>query len=137
MTNAFIGKAEQPTREELRAVLGPAGELWDSMQAALAELDLTDAEWSSYSAKSGWALRMKKGKRNIVYLSPGRGEFTASFALGDRAVEAARHRGFSKSFLALLDTAKRYAEGTGIRIEVRNRKDVELVRRVAALKLEF
>jgi hypothetical protein len=136
MTNAFIGHAEAPTAPELAAALGPAAALWDSLRTVLAdELQLGEAEWNSYSKKAGWALRVKMGKRNIVYLAPATGSFAANLVLGDRAIEAARNSRFPKSVVTMINMAKRYAEGTAIRIEVRNGKDIDLVKRLAAIKL--
>ena len=52
--NAFIGKAKQPTDEELTAALGPARPTWDQMLADLAREHGADVqEWNSYSLKAG------------------------------------------------------------------------------------
>jgi hypothetical protein len=130
--NAFIGKPEQPTAQELAAELGGAAALWDGLVARLArEHGVTAQEWNSYSRKAGWALRLKHGKRAIVYLSPCRGWFFASFALGEKALEAARRGGLPRPA-----EGKRYAEGTAVRIDVRAPEDVDIVTKVAAAKLE-
>src|SRR5437764_8631518 len=89
--NAFLGKREEPTNAELTAALGDARPLWDQLIARLAaDCNIVDQEWNSYSRKAGWALRLKMKKRNIIYLSPYRGGFGVSLALGDKAVEATR-----------------------------------------------
>ncbi len=91
VTNRFIGKSQKPTEDELSAQLGVNKGVWDRLLAELAkEFDLVTAEWNSYSPKAGWSLRLKRGERNVVYLSPGHNCFMASFALGDKAVRAAR-----------------------------------------------
>ena len=70
--NAFIGRPEPPAEADLESALGPAKALWDQLLAALAsDLDVTTREWNSYSRKAGWAMRLKRGARAIVYLSPG------------------------------------------------------------------
>lgn len=137
-TNAFIGHPEKPTDHELAAELGrPAQKLWDQLVTDLAqECSITIAEWNSYSSKAGWSLRLKSAKRTIVYLSPWRGRFQASFALGDKAVEAARRSGLPKPVLRIISEARRYAEGTAVRIEVKGPKDVAIVKKLAAIKLE-
>ncbi len=102
VANAFIGQAEKPTENELTLQLGPAKVVWDKLLVELAEdFDLTTSEWTSYSLKAGWSMRLKRGERNIVYLSPGRGSFMASFALGDKAVRAARDNKLPKTVLQL------------------------------------
>ena len=136
LPNAFIGKATKPSESELAAELGAAKTLWDELVKGLAsEHKIDGQEWNSYSRKAGWALRLKHKERNIVYLSPHRGCFTASFALGDKAVQAARHSGLPPQVLKIIDEAKRYAEGTAVRIEVKTGKDVAVVKKLAAVKL--
>jgi hypothetical protein len=128
--NAFIGKPEKPTDAELAAALGPTQALWDQLLADLA----LDPEWNSYSPKAGWALRLKRGKRNIVYLSPCQGRFVASFVLGGKAVEAAHQGGLPPALIRILDEAKRYPEGKVLRIRVTKPTDVAIVSKLAALK---
>jgi len=136
LPNAFIGKPEKPSEQDLAAVLGPAKAVWDQLVADLAGEGVDVQEWNSYSRKAGWSLRLKHKERNIVYLTPSRDCFMASFALGDKAVKAARQSGLPKRVLAILDTAKRYAEGTAVRIEVKGFKDIAIVKKLAVMKLE-
>ena len=78
-------------------------------------------------------MRLKSGERNIVYLIAGAGEFEAALVLGDRAVAAARDRGLA----AMVEGAKRYAEGTAVRLPVKSAKDIATVKKLVAIKLEF
>jgi hypothetical protein len=84
--NAFIGQADSPTDDQLSTELGAARAVWDEL---LTTLDLPVQEWNSYSRKAGWSLKLKLGKRTIVYLSPLRGAFRVTFILGPKAVAAA------------------------------------------------
>src|SRR5208282_6886827 len=94
LPNAFIDKSKKPTAAELTAALGPSKSLWDQLLAGLAdEHNLTVQEWNSYSRKAGWSLRLKLKDRNILCLTPCQGCFFVSFALGDKAVQAARQSG--------------------------------------------
>jgi hypothetical protein len=137
LPNAFIGKLEQPSEQELAAELGHGKELWDELAATLKEeLGVCVQEWNSYSRKAGWSLRLKRKERNIVYLSPHRGCFTASFALGDKALQAARERRLPAPALKLLKEAKKYAEGTAVRITVKAAKDIAVVKKLAIAELE-
>jgi hypothetical protein len=136
LPNAFIDKPKKPTAAELTAALGAAKALWDGLLAGLAdELKLTVQEWNSYSPKAGWSLRLKLKARNIVYLTPCQGCFHVSFVLGDKAVAAARQSGLPQSVIKIINEAKRYAEGTGIRLEMKKPKDIEIVKQLAAIKL--
>src|SRR3954451_13830771 len=79
---------------------------------------------------------MKHGDRNIVYLAPMRGSFRASFALGDKAVNSALDSGLPARVVKLIKEAKRYAEGTAVRVVVKSSADVEVVLNLAEIKLE-
>ena len=129
MTNAFIGRPDPPSDAELAAELGAAHEVWKQVRS---EVPLP-GEWHSYSKKAGWSMRLKKKDRNIAYLIPGCGGFEVSFALGDRAVAAAKERGLAK----MVEGAKRYAEGTAVRFAVQGPKDVATVKKLIEIKLEF
>ena len=132
LPNAFAGRPNPPTDEELSAELGLVRPLWDQL---LAELALPIQEWHSYSVKAGWSLRLKLGKRTIVYLTPCRGSIRVSFALGGKAMEAARDSKLPADVIRLLDAAPRYAEGAGVRLEIRRKKDLVHVKKLAAAKI--
>jgi hypothetical protein len=68
-------------------------------------------------------------------LTPSEGQFLASFALGERAVTAAHAAGLAASVLETIDSAPRYAEGRGVRLEVRGPDEVADVLHLAALKM--
>jgi hypothetical protein len=130
--NAFIGRTKPPTDEELSTELGAARALWDEL---LTELALPIQEWNSYSPKAGWSLKLKLKKRTIVYLAPCHGSFRVAFVLGDKAMEAARQLKLPKAVLKIMDEAPRYAEGTGVRLEIAARKDLAAVKKLAEVKL--
>jgi len=135
--NAFIGKREEPTEDELAVELGPSKMLWDRLVGDLAtERGVTIQEWNSYSPKAGWSLRLKKSDRTIVYLVPCRGCFRAAFALGDKAVQAACRSKVPPKVITTIKQAKRYAEGTAVRIDVTRPGDLAVVKKIAVAKLE-
>jgi Protein of unknown function (DUF3788) len=134
--NAFIGKPEPPSDAELSAALGAAKPLWDQLLYELARHhNLTVQEWNSYSPKAGWSLRLKLKDRNIVYLAPRKGCFLASFALGDKAVAAARQSDLPPGVLKIINEARRYAEGTAVRLEIETAKDIQAATKLAGIKL--
>lgn len=135
-TNAFIGKAKKPTEEELAAALGPAKAAWDLFIAGLAEENGVDGQqWSSYSRKAGWSLRLKRKKRTIVWLAPCQGCFRVAFILGDKAMKAARECELPKRMVKILEEAPKYPEGTGVRIVVKGDKDIAVLKKLAEIKL--
>ena len=135
--NAFVGKATRPSDSDLEKALGRAKPVWDRLIADLAsEHDVAAQEWRSYSAKSGWALRLMRGKRTIVWLAPCEGSFQVAFIFGDRAMAAARQARLPARVRRLLDDAPRYPEGTGVRLQVKTAKDIPVLKTLAVIKLE-
>jgi len=132
MTNAFVGRTERPSDKELASALGAAFKLWEQL---IQELSLSQ-EWNSYSPKAGWSLKLKKKDRTILYLSPCACCFRASFALGDKALKSALASKFPKSTLKLIAEARKYAEGTAVRIEVHKPADLLAVEKLAQIKLD-
>ena len=130
--NAFIGRTQPPTDEELSTELGAARALWDEL---ITDLALPIQEWSSYSPKVGWFVKLKLKKRTILYLSPCHGSILVSLILGARAVEAARQLKLPKAVMKILDEAPRYPEGNGVRLEIAARKDLAAVKKLAEVKL--
>ena len=136
MANVFAGRKNRPTQDEVALTLGKSQYLWQELVADLKrDLGLTDV-WGSSSVKAGWSLRLQSKKRNVVYLAPGSGSFLASFALGDKAIVAARTSKLPARVLKTIAEAKRYPEGTAVRIEVRSAQDAEAVKILAKVKLE-
>jgi hypothetical protein len=129
-------QSHAPTEGELAARLGPAAlSLWHQLITTLVEeFAIDEQEWHTYSAKAGWSLRLKQKHRAIVYLSPCEGFFRASFALGDKALLAARRSGLPVHVLRLLEEARRYAEGTAVRVDVRCADNIEAVKKLVTAK---
>jgi len=135
--NAFIGRTELPTDAELVQALGAAKPVWDGLIAGLAaQHGVSGREWKCYSTKTGWALRLLRGKRTILWLSPCQGCFRAAFVLGDKALLAARHSRLSALAMRAFQQAERYPEGTGVRLLIKGPKDIPTVRKLAVAKLE-
>jgi hypothetical protein len=134
--NAFIGRTAPPADADLAGALGPAKATWDKMLAALASgQGVSVQEWKSYSAKAGWALRLLRGKRTIVWVSPCSGCIRVAFILGDKAVAAARQSKLPARIIKMLDEAPRYPEGTGLRLHIKTEKEVSVVLQLAEIKM--
>ena len=136
MQNAFAGQAKRPTEKSMGSALGESLQLWRSLVDDLKQEFQLAGQWHSSSVKLGWSLRMQLKKRNIVYLVPRSGFFMAAFALGDRAVAAARASDLPPRILKIIAEAKRYAEGTAVRIEVKTPEDLEIVKKLVKIKIE-
>ena len=134
--NAFIGKPAAPTDDELTAALGPAKPVWDQLLADLdRDFGVNVHEWTCYSPKAGWSLRVKRKGRTIVWLGPREGAFVAAFILGDKAVRAAFESKLPHRILKALKEAPKYPEGTGVRITMKTLKDIAAIKTLAAIKI--
>jgi hypothetical protein len=128
--NAFIGRTECPTDDDLSQALGPAKSPWDLLLADLAnEHGVSNLQWKSYSRKAGWSVRALLGKRTIVWMTPCENCFRVTFILGDKAMHAARASG-----LACHD-AKKYPEGWAVSLEIQNTHQLAEVMKLSAIKL--
>lgn len=135
--SAFDDPALPPAPADLRRRLGGSAPSWTDLVAHVASTCPTIEEaWTFSGAKFGWSLRLKRGERVLVYLTPQDGRFLAGFVLGEKAVAAAAENGLPPAVLALLDAAPRYAEGRGIRVTVGSGGDLSTVRHLVALKVE-
>ncbi|MBZ5683781.1 MAG: DUF3788 domain-containing protein [Acidobacteriia bacterium] len=135
--NAFAGQAEKPTQKAVETALGNSCVLWKQLVAELKqELKLDGEEWNSSGLKYGWSFRLQLKKRNIVYLGPRAGAFVAAFILGDKAVAVARKSKLPAYVLKMIAEAKRYGEGTPVRIEVSRPEDLGPVKILAKIKVE-
>jgi hypothetical protein len=136
--NAFIGKTAQPTEQELASVLGPSStKLWDQLVTSITEeCGITHQEWNSYSPKAGWALRLKRKKRNIVYLAPCQGGFQVSLILGDKAMKIVRNMELPVAVAKIIQEAPKYPEGSALRLEIKRSADLKAVKALAKVKVE-
>lgn len=110
--------------------------VWEALREHLAtEYAPLTEQWSFAGMKYGWSLRMIQKKRTILYMTPQERRFLVGFALGEKAVEAARAAGPSRSVIDVIDNATKYAEGRAVRLEVRYKKDVPDIEKLAAAKM--
>jgi hypothetical protein len=137
LLNAFAGKTDAPDDQELTLALGPAKTLWKKLVGDLDAKHLVNVQkWGSSSPKAGWSLRLKRKDRIILYLIPMRGSFQVSLVLGDKGVKAARASKLPEPVLKTIAGAKRYAEGTGIRLAVTGPEDLAAIEHLAQIKIE-
>jgi len=134
--SALDDRETPPTTQDLARVLGRAASVWQRLKDELGSAYApVEEDWSFAGAKYGWSLRLKRGKRAILYMTPGRGHFLASFALGEKACAAARDAGLPAWLLALVADAPKYPEGRGVRIPVRTSGQAGAVVKLAGIKL--
>jgi hypothetical protein len=134
--SVFVDKSKPPQDVDLAAMLGSTFVFWNELKRLVASrFAPLLVEWGFSSKKTGWGLRLKREKRIILYMTPCKDHFMVSFALGEKAVAAAHKSDLPPSVLKVIDSAKKYAEGRGVRLEVRSVEDVRNVEKLAAIKM--
>jgi hypothetical protein len=125
-----------PGQRLLTEILGRALVHWTSLHQDLTGIYGPLAEKWSYSQKTGhWSLQIKQKKRTILYMIAKEGLLTVGFALGEKACAAAQAGGLPDAVLEIIARAPRFAEGRGVWLDVRSKKDLENVKKVAAIKM--
>ena len=133
--SAFSDRHRMPSDADVRAALGRAYAPWARLLALLAERIHPISEvWGFTSATTGWGLRVRHHDRVILYMTPQSRQFLVSFALGEKAVEVARAARLSVNVLKAIDEAPRYAEGRGVRLAIRNSRELTSLARLAEIK---
>ena len=136
--SAFVDKSKPPKERELAEMLGARAPLWNELKAqTAAKFPPLAEEWTFAGSKRGWSLRLKQKKRAVLYMTPLPGRFRAAFALGEKAVAAARAARLPASIWKVIDEAPRYVEGRAVVIEVRKASDVAHVLKVAGIKMSI
>jgi hypothetical protein len=134
--SAFNNKLRKPGADDLKKMLGRTSAHWDNLTTHIsAEYAPLDATWNFAGANWGWSLRLKQKKRTVLYMTPCKGHFLVGFVLGEKAVKSAHEGNLPDSVLEIIDETKKYAEGRAVRIEIKNKKDLEIAKELAAIKM--
>lgn len=134
--SAFDDKSHRPEAAELAAVLGKSAELWEELISSVwASYGLIDQVWNYAGVKIGWSMRLKRGDRIVLYVTPQAGCFLVGVVLGERAANAAHASGAPEWLLALIDAAPRHREGRGVRMTVKTGDDLAVALMLLSLKM--
>jgi len=136
MQSIFLDKNSTPTLPDLKRGLKTTYSIWKTIEDfTLKNYPGAVGEWSFSSEKFGWSYRIKDKKRVLVYLLPRDGFFKAAFVFGQKALDQIYSSDVSKSIKTELETAKKNAEGKGIRIEVKDKNILEDIKRLILIKI--
>ncbi len=134
--SAFLDRGSPPSERELEAVLDKASGLWVDLRTDLSsEFAPLNGKWGFSGKSRGWILQLRHRRRTVLYMVPCPGYFVASFALSEKVCQAARRSGLPARVLEIIQHAPKYPEGRGVRLEVRNKKDLVHVEALASIKM--
>jgi hypothetical protein len=120
----FDDKSKPPKEAELATALKNSFLFWNELKKLIAlRFKPLSIEWGFTSETTGFGVRLKNKDRTILYMTPREGHFLA------------HEDDLPVSVLKIIDNAKKYAEGRGVRLEVRNGRDVRNVEKLAAIKI--
>ncbi|MGZ5134410.1 MAG: DUF3788 domain-containing protein [Flavitalea sp.] len=134
----FIDKTNKPEQKDLITALGKTYNLWqDIINLVYLKYPSAVSDWNFPGQKYGWSLKIKDKKRAIIYLLPRDKRFMVAFNFGQKAFEKIMDSNISEEIKHSLESAKVYAEGRGIRIEVKNQKPLKDISQLIDIKLAF
>jgi hypothetical protein len=130
-------KSIVPSERALAAELGAAQSRWNAIIAALTETyGPIDLEWKPSKSDFGSMCLLKQKKRTLLYLTPEKNSIRVAIVLGERAVAVALESRLPNAIKTMLQEAKPYAEGRGIRFSVSRAADLEVVENLVTIKID-
>ncbi|MBL0066157.1 MAG: DUF3788 domain-containing protein [Bacteroidetes bacterium] len=137
MKSVFMQKAVVPSSHDLKKVLNDTFELWTQIVDFIKKkYPGAIEEWNYSGEKYGWSFRVKDKKRVLVYLLPRDKYFKVAFVFGQKAMNEIVNSNVSENIVNELKSAKVYAEGRGIRIEVNRKSIIPDIKRLVTIKIE-
>jgi hypothetical protein len=135
-TSIFPEHSAQPTEQELSEKLATCYSFWVHIRDfVIGKYPTAIAEWNFPGKKYGWSFRIKDKKRAIIYLLPRDNYFKVAFVFGRQAVDRVLESDISIEIKDALMQATQYAEGRGIRIEIKNELVIADVEKLVEIKI--
>lgn len=135
-SNIFTEKGLIPTDMDLIENLGTTYALWHQIQEfVLDQYPKGLKEWNYPGKKYGYSYRIKDKKRAILYFLPRKNYFEVAFVFGQKATDLIMESDISLEIKNELIKARKYAEGRGIRIEVKNDLNITDIKKLVEIKL--
>lgn len=137
-SSIFTDKNIMPAESDLSEILGKFHKLWIGIcNFTLKKYPKGVLEWNFAGVKYGWNFRIKDNKRAIIYLLPRSGYFKVAFVFGEKAYNDIINSKISNEIKTELSQAKKYAEGRGIRIEIKNENQLSDIEKLIDIKLKY
>jgi hypothetical protein len=134
----FNDKSNQPTNQILADKLGNTFPYWQEIrQYTTGLVGDTKEEWKFYGRKYGWQLKTLLKKRNLFFLIPYDFYFKIVLIFGDKAVAEIERSTISNDIKNDIINAKKYMEGRGIGIDVRDGEFIEDIKQLIKVKVYF
>ncbi|NOU19273.1 MAG: DUF3788 domain-containing protein [Bacteroidales bacterium] len=130
----FTDKNTTPSNDDLKESLGDTYQLWQLIKDYIISKYPKGFEEWNYS-NFGWNFRIKDKKRAIVYLLPRDKFFKVAFVFGQKATDIIMQSQISQAIKTELSSARVYAEGRGIRIDIKNDSIISDIKSLIDIKM--
>ena len=128
-------KVKPPGEAELKAVLGPACDLWRGIIRAVEDVQAPlEQLWKPSKAEFGRLCLLQHKKRTLLYLTPEKKRVRAAIVLGERAYVLAMKSSLPPEIKKMFSEARPYAEGRGIRFTVSSPAEISTIKTLAEIK---
>jgi hypothetical protein len=132
----FNDKNEKPDENLLAEKIGVTFKYWVEIKKHIKEqYGNTTEEWKFYGNKYGWQLKTFYKKRNLFFLIPFEPYFKIVFVFGDKAVDEIKKSQISDNLKETVINAKKYAEGRGLAIEVKDEQYISDIKTLINIKI--
>jgi hypothetical protein len=134
----FTDKKNIPQNEDLIKNLDKTFSLWETLKEYVYQKYPKAVEdWNYPGEKYGWSFRIKDKKRTIIYFLPRDKFFKVAFVFGQKATDLVMKSQISNTIKSELESAKVYAEGRGIRIDIKDENILTDIKQLIDIKLTF
>ena len=132
----FDDKSLMPAEQMLAQALQNSYVWWNQLKDfVINHYPSAQQEWNHSGKNYGWGFRMKDKKRAIIYLTPEDGYFLFSIVFSEKATQEALRSSISGEIKNAIREAKVYAEGRGVRLEVKSQKMISDLKELIIIKL--
>ena len=134
----FLDKSTTPTPHDLKLVLENTYPIWQEIENLVYE-QYPDGQpkWNFPGKKYGWNFTIKDKRRALIYFIPQKSSFEVAFVFGQKATDMILENDFDPLIKKKLQEAKKYAEGRGIRIEIKDKTYLQDIKKLITVKLKY
>lgn len=133
----FTGRDKYPDQQILKEKLSITYPFWESIIKYIYQnYSNVSEEWHFRHINFEWGLWIKLKKRNLIYLIPNQGFFICAFVFGKKGVEAVMNSEISDQIKVELSKTRKYLEGTGFRIDVKDDVIVKDIYELIQIKID-
>ena len=135
--SVFEDKNIIPDDNMVSDALGNSASIWDELRTHVEDTYPSIAgEWKHYGKAAGWTYKLISNKRNLLFFIPRNGSFRIRIVLGEKASVQAQAAPLPDEIKAVISSAKAYAEGRSIDMDVDRREQMEAIKLLLKIKYE-